>query len=100
MSDLLAQVEASGLAAWVRESPSIWAYPTILTLHSIGLGIVVGASTILDLRLLGLARALAAADLSGLYTVIWWAFGVNALTGALLFAADATHKSAQPVFFV
>lgn len=100
MSALLAQMEASGLATWVRESPSLWAYPTILTLHSIGLGIVVGASVILDLRLLGRARALGSADLSGLYPIIWWAFAVNATTGVLLFAADATRKSAQPIFFV
>ena len=94
MSDLLAQMEASGLGTWVRESPSIWAYPTILTLHSIGLGIVVGASMIIDLRLIGRARALEMADLSALFPVIWWAFAVNALTGVLLFIADATRKSA------
>ena len=100
MSDLLAQMEASGLGTWVRESPSIWAYPTILTLHSIGLGIVVGASMIIDLRLIGRARALELADLSALFPVIWWAFAVNALTGVLLFIADATRKSGQPIFFV
>ena len=100
MSDLLAQMEASGLGTWVRESPSIWAYPTILTLHSIGLGIVVGASMIIDLRLIGRAQALVLADLSALFPVIWWAFAVNALTGVLLFIADATRKSGQPIFFV
>jgi hypothetical protein len=93
-------MEASGLAAWVRESPSIWAYPAILTLHSIGLGIVVGASMVIDLRLLGRARALAMTDLTPLFPVIWWAFAVNALTGVLLFVSDATRKSAQPVFLV
>jgi len=100
MSDLLAQMEASGLGTWVRESPSIWAYPTILTLHSIGLGIVVGASMIIDLRLIGRACAIELADLSALFPVIWWAFAVNALTGVLLFIADATRKSGQPIFFV
>lgn len=100
MSGLLAQMEASGLATWVRESPSIWAYPTILTLHSVGLGIVVGASMIIDLRLIGRARALETVDMSALFPVIWWAFAVNALTGVLLFIADATRKSAQPIFFV
>jgi hypothetical protein len=100
MSGLLAQMEASGLATWVRESPSIWAYPTILTLHSIGLGIVVGASVVIDLRLMGRARSLAMADLAALFPVIWWAFAVNALTGVLLFISDATRKGAQPIFFV
>lgn len=93
-------MEASGLGTWVRESPSIWAYPTILTLHSIGLGVVVGASVIIDLQLLGRARSLKATDLSGLFPVIWWGFVVNFLTGVLLFVADATRKAAQPVFYV
>lgn len=93
-------MEASALATWVRESPSIWAYATILTLHSIGLGIVVGVSVIVDLRLLGRARALDTVDLSRLFPVIWWGFAVNALTGVLLFAADATRKGTQPVFLV
>ena len=100
MTEILVGMEGSGLATWVRESPSIWAYATILTLHSVGLGIVVGVSVIVDLRLLGRARALEAVDLSRLFPVIWWAFAVNALTGALLFAADATRKSTQPIFLV
>lgn len=93
-------MEASGLATWVRESPSLWAYPTILTLHSIGLGIVVGGSVIVDLWLLGRARGLQPSDLSRLFPVIGWAFAVNALTGVLLFAADATRKGTQPIFIV
>jgi len=93
-------MEASGLGTWVRESPSIWAYPTILTLHSIGLGIVVGASVVIDLQLLGRARGLKRADLTALFPVIWWAFAVNAITGVMLFIGDATRKSAQPVFYI
>jgi len=40
------------------------------------------------------------ADLAALFPVIWWAFAVNALTGVMLFIADATRKSAQPIFYV
>jgi hypothetical protein len=32
---------------------SIWGYPTVLTLHTMGLSVLVGASMMLDLRLLG-----------------------------------------------
>jgi hypothetical protein len=100
MAEFLAQVEASGLATWVRESPSLWAYPTILTLHSIGLGVVVGASVVIDLRLLGRAGGIARKDLAALFPIIWGAFAVNAVSGVLLFVADATRKSTQPVFLV
>ena len=31
---MLPWLEATALATWVRESPSLWAYPTVLTLHT------------------------------------------------------------------
>ena len=32
-------IQNSAYAVWVRESPSIWAYTTILSLHAMGLAI-------------------------------------------------------------
>jgi hypothetical protein len=100
VADLLAWLERTPLAAWTRESGSIWAYPTILTLHTLGLGIVVGANSVLDLALLGLAPTLSIASLAPLFSIIAWAFALNALTGVMLFIADATIKSHQIVFYV
>ena len=96
----LAEIEQSALATWVRESGSIWSYPTILTLHTLGLGILVGANAILDLRLLGWGRRIPLADLDGLSTPMWAGFALNTVTGLLLFAADATTKSTQTIFYV
>lgn len=96
----MAWIEATALATWVRQSPSLWAYPTVLTLHTVGLGIVVGASTVVDLRLLGYARRIRLASLLPLFPLMTAAFVLNAATGILLFMADATTKSQQPVFFV
>jgi hypothetical protein len=95
-----AWLEGTALATWTRESASIWAYPTILTLHTAGLGIVVGASAVIDLRLLGFGRRIPAAALAPLFAIIGWAFALNAATGVMLFIADATAKSKQVVFFV
>lgn len=96
----LAAIEQSALSTWVRESDSIWAYPMILTLHTFGLGILVGASAALDLRLLGYGRRIPLADLEGLFTGVWAGFALNTITGVLLFAADATTKATQTIFFV
>ena len=96
----MAWIEATALATWVRQSPSLWAYPTVLTLHTVGLGIVVGASTVVDLRLLGYARRIRLASLVPLFPLMTVAFALNAATGIMLFMADATTKSKQPVFFV
>ena len=100
MDNLFAWMEGTALAAWTRESPSLWAYPTIITLHSVGLAIVVGGSLAIDFRLLGWARAIPVAALTPLFRIIAWAFALNAASGFLLFMADATTKATQPVFLV
>ena len=100
MTELLARIEASGLATWTRESPSIWAYPTILTLHTFGLGVVVGANTVVNFRLLGYGDGIPLSGLRSLFPIMWWAFALNFITGILLFMADATHKSGQWIFYV
>lgn len=100
MTDLLASIEGSALAAWTRESPSIWAYSTILTLHTFGLAIVAGANAVIHCRLLGVAPRIPIGALSPLFPIMWWAFALNFVTGILLFMADATTKAAQLVFYV
>ena len=100
MTDLFTSIEGSTLAAWVRESPSIWAYATILTLHTVGLAIVVGANAVVDLRLLGWATAIPLTALRAVFPIMWAGFAINFATGVLLFMADATTKSVQTVFYV
>ena len=93
-------LENTAIGVWTRESPSLWAYPAILTLHTIGLGVLVGANAIIDLRLLGFAPRLPLPSLSPLYRFMWAGFALNAVTGILLFVANATTKATQPVFYV
>lgn len=88
------------MGVWTRESPSIWAYPTVLTLHTVGLGILVGANAVIDFRLLGFAPRLPIAALDPLYRFMWAGFVMNAITGAMLFASDAAAKAVQPVFYI
>ena len=98
--DLLAGLENSGFAAWVRESPSIWAYPSILFLHTIGLGFLVGASAAIDLRILGFARRLPLAPMEDFFPVVFIGFWINAVSGIALVMADATALLTNPVFYV
>jgi hypothetical protein len=96
--DLLSSLENSGFSTWLKESNSLWAYPMVLTLHTIGLALLVGANTVLDLRLLGFAPRLPLEELARSFRVMWIGFWVNALSGVMLFAADATTKGATLLF--
>jgi hypothetical protein len=98
MMSVLAQLEASAFGSWLRESGSIWAYPAVLTLHTIGLAVLVGANAVLDLRLLGAAPRIPLAPLERLFPVMWAGFWINAASGVALFVADATTKGTTTLF--
>ena len=100
MTDFAVWLECSALGVWMRESPSIWAYPTVLTLHTVGLGVLVGANAVIDFRLLGFAPRLPIASLVPLYRFMWAGFAINAVTGVMLFVSHATTKATQPVFYI
>ena len=97
---MLEWLETSGLAVWVSESPSLWAYPFVLTLHTVGMTLLVGANAVIDVRLLGLVPDLPLAPLKKLFPVMWIGFWINTASGCALFMAHAAEKAAQPVFYV
>ena len=98
--DILSAIENSGVGIWVRESGSLWAYPTIIFFHSLGLSFLVGMSVALDLRLLGVASGLPLAPLERLYPIMWFGFWINAISGVALSIADAATMLVSGVFWV
>jgi hypothetical protein len=99
MMELLTSLENSGFATWVRESNSLLAYPSVLFLHTVGMGFVAGISALIDLRILGIASELALTDLKKVLPFMWAGFWLNLATGLVLFSLDATTKSISPVFY-
>ena len=95
---MLETLENSALAEWVRESPSIFSYTLVLSLHAIGLAIVVGTSILIAMRLLGFAPAIPIEALRRLQRFIWAGFVVNLISGLLLLIAEATKMAVMPAF--
>src|SRR5215469_17665626 len=93
-------VEESGISTWIRDSPSFFAYWFILSFHAIGMGLLVGASVVIDLRILGVARDLPLAPLKGLYGIIWTGFWIQVASGALLLIAYPTKALTNPDFYI
>jgi len=100
MASVLALLEQSGLAIWIRESGVLYGYPLILFLHTLGLSTIVGLSAAVDLRLLGFASTIPLASLEKVFGLLWAGFALTTATGALLFVADATRHASNPAFFV
>jgi hypothetical protein len=93
-------IQNSAYAVWVRESPSILAFTTILSLHAMGLAIVVGINFIVALRLLGFVPAIPVAPLRKLFPWMYFGFAVNALSGLSLLAANLNNDIHNWMFFV
>jgi hypothetical protein len=100
MQSLLAQLEQSGLATWLHESGSLWGYPLILFLHTLGLSTLVGINSAIDLRLLGFGAGIPLKSFAKTFPLMWAGFALNAATGSFLFIADATKHASNPAFYV
>jgi hypothetical protein len=70
----------------------------MITLHAIGMAVMVGLSLILDLRLLGYFAGIPVAALHRLLGLAWIGFGINFVSGSALFAAQATSYIVDVVF--
>ncbi len=90
----------TALATFVRESASMWGYTAFLSAHAMGLAIAVGLSTVLALRILGVAPGLPLPAMRRLYPWIWFGLILNALSGFGLFAAAATTLVTLPIFLI
>lgn len=93
-------IEGSAIAVFVRESPSIFGYTTVLSLHAMGLALVVGIGAAASLRLLGVAKGIPVAPLLKLYPLMYAGFTINALSGLALLAANATSMLANVMFII
>jgi hypothetical protein len=74
--------------------------PTVLTLHTTGMAVLVGASWVLDMRLLGLNRNVPLSSYRWVFHAVAVGLIVNLLTGILLFMKNATTWGTALPFLV
>src|SRR5262245_7995961 len=92
-------MQDSAFTDWFLGSESIWTYPTVLTLHTVGLAMLVGASIIINLRVLNVGADVPIGRLRPLYRVIWTGLIINVASGAVLFVTEAADRVVDPIFY-
>lgn len=93
----IAALEMAPIAVAMRHS--LWLYPIVEIVHISGFVVLVGSIVVLDLRLLGLSREIAARQLAR--HVLPWTFGaffVIVPTGLLMFITHASDLIANRAF--
>jgi hypothetical protein len=100
LDPFLAWLESTSLSVWIVESPSLLAFPGILTLHAIGMGFAVGINAALDLRILGVAPGVPVGEMRRFVPVLWFGFWLNAVSGVLLLIGYPTKALTNPLFYL
>jgi hypothetical protein len=98
--EFLDWIQNNGFSTWVREDPTIFAYPTFLAVHTFGLIFLVGPNVAIDLRILGFAPTLPLAPMKKLFPLMWLGFLVNLLSGLVLWSLAPVMFLTTPVFYV
>jgi hypothetical protein len=90
-------LQESALGHAMRSSPAL--YPAVEILHILGFVVLVGSILALDLRLLGLGRAIPIQPMAQLLLPLSrFGFLLAISMGFLLFSADAAHVVRNPAF--
>lgn len=86
MDAILTWMESSGVARFVLDT--WWAFPTLETLHFIGLILLIGSMYVVDLRFLGLAPRVPLNSVLGFIRIALFGFAINLVTGILFLFTD------------
>ncbi len=91
-------LDQTSVGAAIRQS--LWLFPAIETVHLLGMAALVGTITVLDLRLLGwtMLRQQVSQLAARLIPWAWLGFGVQVVTGLLLFSSEAVKIYGNPAF--
>src|SRR5262249_53201719 len=93
-------LESTAFSTWVRESPSVFAFPAILSLHTIGMGLVAGINLAIALRILGAGSDVPIKEMKRFLPVMWIGFWLNAASGVALLIGYPTKALTNPVFYL
>src|SRR3982751_998355 len=97
---ILEWIESSWLSTLIRDSSNVFIYPSILAFHTIGLAFLVGMSTAISLRVLGVAPNLPIAPLRRLFPIMILGFWINALSGILLVLVEPSRFLTMTDFYL
>ncbi len=95
---MLETLEGSQFSALIRTE--LWGWPLALTLHAFGTALVISFVLIICLRLVGMFETIPYPALQRFFVVVWWAMGLQLVTGFVLWMAKPTRYVADTAFML
>ena len=99
--NFLAAVQLWDFPTWVREGyifNTFDTYYVLLAFHSLGMAVVVGVCFIISARLFGYGQAFPLTEARRLIPLGWYGFGLNLISGLILFAAQPRRELLTAVY--
>ena len=100
MNSFFIWLEATAPSVWIREATSVFVFPTILTLHAIGMALAVGVNAAMAIRLVGFAPGVPMEEMRRFVPVMWCGFWMNTVSGVLLLLGYPTKALTNPMFYL
>lgn len=94
----LTYLQTSELSQWILTS--IWGFPTLIALHSVGMAVVVGLTFVMALRLNGVVAGIDRPLMLRFVNLAVWGFTLNLITGLLLFITRGPEYLATGIFLI
>jgi hypothetical protein len=93
-------LENMAASVWIRETPSLWGFPFILYLHTLGLALIAGLSSAVALAILAAPERGIPAPLRSLFPLMWIGLAINVVSGIALLLAYPAKALTNPVFYI
>lgn len=98
MMEILTALENSGWSMWIKEASAV--YVAILAFHTIGLTFLVGISTTISLRILGIVRSIPLQPMADFFPLMYAGAVINVLTGLVLITLYPTDYVVDASFYI
>jgi len=96
--EFLTYLQTSALSEWLLVD--MLGFPTLIALHSVGMGVVVGLTFVIALSLNGVVSGIDRPLMLRFVALAVWGFTLNLVTGLLLFITRGPEYLATGIFLV
>lgn len=100
MDPVFIWIEQIPYSVWVREAVTVWAFPFMLILHAIGMGLLAGLHIAMCLRVLGLGQGIPLPAMRPYFPFLWFGLAINVYSGVSLLMAYPTKALTNPLFYI
>ncbi|MEY4932511.1 MAG: hypothetical protein RLZZ403_831 [Pseudomonadota bacterium] len=100
MDPIFRWIESTEISVWLGESESVFVFPAILVVHTLGMAMLAGISAVTDLRMLGFARQIPPERLDRYWPLFLAGLALILVSGILLLIGYPTKALTNPVFYL